>query len=146
MGGICILQCSSLDLHLGGDHGGGNASTPKCSPSVAPPRLSAYPPKASPSQPLKRFLALALRTNELGAWEGHTGCEEATPDATNLDGELGARESRYKRGNRKENVREGEDWRASSLAKTNERERRNDDEFILAREEASLLETRFTFC
>jgi hypothetical protein len=79
-------------------------------------------------------------------WEGHTGREEATPDATNLDGELGAWESGYKRGNRKENVREGEDWRASSLAKSNERERRNGDEFILAREEASLLETHFTFC
>jgi hypothetical protein len=49
----------------------------------------------------------------------------------------GARESEHRRGNEKEHTREREDWQARELAKLDERERRNCNEFILARDEAS---------
>jgi hypothetical protein len=41
------------------------------------------------------------------------------------------------------NAQEGEDWQASELAKTGERETWDGDEFILPSEDASLLETCF---
>jgi hypothetical protein len=74
------------------------------------------------------------------------GARRRCPTHATLMASWGARESEHRRGNEKEHTREREDWQARELAKLDERERRNCNEFILARDEASLLETRFTYC